>query len=194
MVRSKSRAILNASGRRCLDCPDVNLADRSDVDLRTGVGLVDAAIDSSTAIVLVSEPLPDAMELSGLMSGQLELIANKRDFDFAITPHEWTASGQYVQLPPYSSRASHAGSLSARRLLTPGALERLPMSGGIRMMSRRLAAGSRLVIGLSVVKNPGQQINYGTGKDVPDESVADAGDPLTIRYRSGSYVDFPVWR
>jgi len=62
------------------------------------------------------------------------------------------------------------------------------------MTSRRLAAGSRLVIVLSVVKNPRQQINYGTGKDVSDESVADAGEPLTIRWFARSYVEFPVWR
>jgi putative CocE/NonD family hydrolase len=172
----------------------VNLADRSDVDLSTGVGLVDAAIDSSNAIVLVSEPLPDAVEVSGLMSGHLELIANKRDFDFTITPYEWTADGQYVQLPPYTSRASHVASLSERRLLTPGTLSRLDSSSGIRMMSRRLASGSRFVIVLSVVKNPRQQINYGTGKDVSNESVADAGEPLTIRWLSGSYVEFPVRR
>lgn len=172
----------------------VNLADRSDVDRLTGVGLVDAAIDSSNAIVLVSEPLRDAMEVSGLMSGHLELIANKRDFDFTITPYEWMANGQYVQLPPYSSRASHVASLSERRLLTPGTLARLDFSSGLRMMSRRLAPGSRLVIVLSVVKDPQQQINYGTGKAVSEESVADAGEPLTIRYGSASYVEFPVWR
>ena len=172
----------------------VNLADRSDVDLRTGVGIVDAAIDSSNAIVLVSEPLSDAVEVSGFMSGHLELIANKRDFDFAVTPYEWRLDGQYVQLPPYTSRASHVASLSERRLLTTGTLARLDFSGGIRMMSRRLASGSRLVIVLSVVKNPRQQINYGTGKDVSDESVADAGEPLTIRWLGGSYLEFPVRR
>ena len=172
----------------------VNLADRSDVDLRTGVGIVDAAIDSSNAIVLASEPLSDALEVSGLLSGHLEPIANRRDFDFTITPYEWTADGQYVQLPPYTSRASHVASLSERRPLTPGTLARLDFSSGIRMMSRRLAPGSRFVITLSVVKNPQQQINYGTGKDVSDESVADAGEPLTIRWLSGSYVEFPVRR
>jgi uncharacterized protein len=45
---------------------------------------------------------------------------------------------------------------------------------------------------LGIVKNSGQQINYGTGKDVNDESIADAGDPLTIRWLGGSYVDLPV--
>ena len=49
-----------------------------------------------------------------------------------------------------------------------------------------------MVIG--VVRNPGQQINYGTGKDVSDETIADAGEPLTIRWSNRSYLDLPVWR
>ena len=61
-------------------------------------------------------------------------------------------------------------------------------------MSRRVRAGSRFVAVLAVVKNAGQQINYGSGKPVTDESVADAGDPLTIRWLGGSYIDLPVRR
>ena len=172
----------------------VNLADRSDVDVRTGGGIVDATIDTSNGITLVSEPLAGAVELSGLMSGHLELIANKRDFDFTIALYELTADGQYFQLPPYTSRASHVGSVNERRLLTPGKLERLDFASSLRMMSRRLGPGSRLVMVLSVVKNPRQQINYGTGKDVSDESIADAGEPLIIRWFAGSYIEIPMRR
>lgn len=170
----------------------VDLADRSDLDARTGAGLRGAAIDSSNGIVLVSAPLTEPVEVTGLLSGSLEVVANKRDFDFVITPYEWTAEGDYFQLPPYLTRASHVGSLSERRLLAPGTRERLAFASGLRMASRRLAAGSRLVVVLSVVKNPGQQINYGTGKPVSDESVADAGTPLTLRWLAGSYIEFPV--
>jgi uncharacterized protein len=35
-------------------------------------------------------------------------------------------------------------------------------------------------------------VNYGTGKDVSDESVADAGEPLTIDILSGSYIEIPL--
>lgn len=172
----------------------VNLADRSDVDVRGGGGILDAAIDTSNGITLISEPLRAAVELSGLLSGHLELITNKRDFDFTITMYELMAGGQYFQLPPYTSRASHVESPTKRRLLTPGTIERLDFASSVRMMSRRLGAGSRLVMVLSVVKNPRQQINYGTGRDVSDESVADAGEPLTIRWLARSYVDLPIRR
>ena len=41
---------------------------------------------------------------------------------------------------------------------------------------------------------PGRQINYGTGKDVSDETKADAGEPLTIEWLGGSFVEMPVGR
>jgi putative CocE/NonD family hydrolase len=173
----------------------VDLADRSDIDRPSSRGgILDAAIDTSNGITLVSEPLKEAMELTGLLSGHLELITNKRDFDFIISLYEWLPDGRYFQLPPYTSRASHVASVTERRLLTPGTRERLDFASRLRMMSRRVGAGSRLMIVLSIVKNPGQQINYGTGKDVSDESVADAGEPLTIRWLPGSYVDVPTRR
>jgi hypothetical protein len=50
------------------------------------------------------------------------------------------------------------------------------------------------VVVVSVIKNSRQQINYGTGRDVSDESVADAGEPLSIRWLGGSYIDFPIHR
>jgi len=71
--------------------------------------------------------------------GHLELIANKRDFDFTITPYELTAGGQYFQMPPYHVAASHVGSLTERRLLTPGRVERLDFASILRMVSRRMA-------------------------------------------------------
>jgi hypothetical protein len=42
--------------------------------------------------------------------------------------------------------------------------------------------------------SPGQQINYGTGRDVSDESIADAGEPLAIRWLDGSFVELPTRR
>jgi putative CocE/NonD family hydrolase len=172
----------------------VNLADRSDVDRRPVGGLMDTVIDTSDAVTLMSEPLGEPIEVSGLLSGHLEVIANKRDFDFRITPYELTSAGQYVQLAPFTSRASSVTSLQERRLLTPGEVEPLDFESAVRMISRRLDAGSRLVIVLSIVKSPGQQINYGTGGDVSDESIDDAGDPVSLRWLRNSYVELPTRR
>jgi hypothetical protein len=52
--------------------------------------------------------------------------------------------------------------------------------------------GSRLFVLVDASKNPMAQVNYGTGKDVSDESVNDAGEPLKIDIRSGSYFEVPL--
>ena len=63
----------------------------------------------------------------------------------------------------------------------------------MRLMSRS-KAGSRLVAVLSIVKEPGREINYGTGGEVIGESIADAKAPLKIIWFGGSYLDLPVHR
>lgn len=172
----------------------VNLADRSDSDLIVpGGGIADTAIDTTNALVFASDPLPAATEMSGLFSGHLDFVTNKKDFDFAVGIYEQRPDGTYLQLPPYQSRASHVASNTRRRLLTPGVRERLDFTS-IRLASHLCKAGSRLIVVLGVPKSPNQQINYGTGKDVSDETIADAGDPLTITWFGGSYIELPVWR
>ncbi len=172
----------------------VDLADRSDSNrFVPGGGVADTAIDTASSLVYVGDPLPAATEVSGLFSGHLEIVTNKRDFDFGIAVYEQRSDGTYMQIPPYQSRASHVGSVSTRRLLTPGRRERLDFRS-IRLASHRCRKGSRMVVIVSVLKSPGQQINYGTGKDVSDETVADAGEPLTIRWYDSSYIELPVRR
>ena len=62
----------------------------------------------------------------------------------------------------------------------------------IRLMSRQLQQGSRAVAIVKVIKEPGRQINYGTGKDVSLETLQDAKTPLEIHWSNGSYLDLPV--
>jgi uncharacterized protein len=61
-------------------------------------------------------------------------------------------------------------------------------------MSCQLQQGSRLVVVLSIIKERGRQINYGTGKDVSDETIHDANQPLNVKWFDDSYIDVPVWR
>lgn len=147
----------------------VNLADRSDVDRpRPGGGVVDKELDTTDALKFSSGPVASPVEVSGLFSGHFDFIANKKDFDFQITLYEQTAAGEYVLLAPYWSRASYAGHPGERRLLEPGKRQHLDVRS-IRLMSRRVAAGSRIVVVLGVIKESGRQIDYGLGKDVSDE-------------------------
>jgi hypothetical protein len=77
--------------------------------------------------------------------------------------------------------------------LTPGRRQQLDFQSG-RLTSRQFQAGSRLAVVLKIVKSPGAQINYGTGRDVSDETIADGKEPLSLQWFGGSFVDVPVWR
>jgi hypothetical protein len=171
----------------------VNLADRSDVDRHSPGGVRDKAVDIWNGVEFLSDPLRAPIEMSGLFSGELDFITNKTDFDFEIDLYEMTPNGDYIQLAPYWARASFVGDLSHRRLLAPGKRQHLNFQA-VRLLSRQLEAGSRLVAVLRIIKQPGRQINYGTGKEVSDETVQDAKVPLEIKWYGASYVDVPVRR
>ncbi len=172
----------------------VDLADRSDADRKVpGGGVVDKQVDARNGLEFVSDPLQKATELSGLFSGRLDFEPNKRDFDFEIDLYEQTQKGEYVQLTSYWTRASYVADRAHRQLLTSGKRQSLEFQS-IRLMSRQLQPGSRIVAVLRVIKESGRQINYGTGKDVSDETVQDAKEPLEIRWYDDSYLDFPVGR
>ena len=175
----------------------VDLADRTDVDrVLPGGGIVDKELNRSNAVVFVSDPLsqsPQSLELSGLFSGRLDLITNKKDLDFIVELYELTAQGDYFELSYFMARASYLRDRGRRQLLTPGRRQRLDFQSG-RLTSRRFQPGSRLVAVLRIVKSPGAQINYGTGRDVSDETIADAKEPLEIRWLGGSFLEVPVRR
>ena len=172
----------------------IDFSDRTDVDrVAPGGGVIDTALDTWNGIEFVSNPLPKATELSGLFSGRLDFIANKKDFDFEIDLYEQTPKGEYVDLTTYWTRASYNGDPTQRRLLTPDKRQQLDFESR-RLMSRQLQPGSRVVAVLSIIKGPGRQINYGTGKDVSDETIADAKEPLQIKWFADSYIVLPVGR
>jgi putative CocE/NonD family hydrolase len=173
---------------------EVDLADRSDIDRSApGGSAFDTAIDTYEALVFETRPFTQPVEVSGLYSASFEVVTNKKDFDFEIAFYERTPEGRYLQLSYDYERASFVGDRTRRRLLTPGVPRTLKFRASL-LTSRRLRPGSRLVMVLSAIKTPLAQINYGTGKDVSDETIADAGAPLTIRWLAESFVDVPLGR
>ena len=169
-----------------------DLAYRGDVDTILPGGLIrDSAVNTYGALEYISEPLAQATEVSGLFGGHLEFTTNKRDVDLSIQLFELTPAGDYFQLPPFQQRLSYSRDPSKRRLLTPERRETLDFTSRVPV-SRRMGQGSRIVVVLGPLKSPAQQINYGSGKDVNDETIADAGAPLEVRLLTGSYVQLPV--
>lgn len=172
----------------------VDFADRSDADrLVPGGGFADKEIDTANSLVFVGAPYAKPTELSGLFSARLDVITNKRDFDFQVSLYDKTAAGEYIQLAQFWSRASSLSDLSRRHLLVPGKLQSLSFTSN-RLLSRLFAPGSRLVIVLGVLKGSDREINYGTENAVALETIADANPPLTIKWLGSSFIAVPLGR
>ncbi len=169
----------------------VDLADRNTrISLYPPTAWLDTP-DSPTQIAYLSEPFDHAVCVCGLIQGELQAAIDRRDFDFTWALYEATPDGKYLNLSYYLGRASYARDPTTRHPLTPGKVAKLPFTQ-TPLIGKQLAAGSRLLLLLTVNKNPYAQVNYGTGKDVSDESVADAGTPLKVQWHNGSYIDVPL--
>jgi len=171
----------------------VNFADRSDASWRPPFNIIGSELPLHNSLKFISEPLADALELSGAISGRLDFTVSRMDVDLTVAAYEALPNGDFLALydPVYAFRASYAADRSHRRLLRAG--ERQQLSFRVeRLTSRRLQAGSRIVIVLGVNKTPEQQINYGGGDDVSAESMDADSPPLAIRWYGASYVDLPV--
>ncbi len=170
----------------------VDFSDRSDAAWTASPLSLTPTLDDHNGLVFVGDPVTRPTEVSGLFSGQLDFVASKRDMDVSVALYEKMADGSYLNLSTYMGRASYARDRNRRHLLTPGKRQRL-MFRSERATSRLLQPGSRLVVVLSIGKQPDLQINYGSGKDVSDETIADAGEPLQVQWHGDSYIDVPVW-
>jgi uncharacterized protein len=171
----------------------VDLADRKTThNDHPGVAILARDV-GATGPSFLSDPFEVPVSVSGAASGMLRVVLNARDFDFSVALYEMRPDGSIVNLTYYLGRASFAKDMSVRRLLTPGRLESLPFDR-TPLTSRQLSAGSRLLVRLNVNKNRFAQVNYGTGKDVSDESIADAKAPLHVQWSTDSYIDVPISR
>jgi putative CocE/NonD family hydrolase len=173
----------------------VNLADRSDAGWTPSTDLISASLAARNSVMFVSEPLTKPAEFNGLFSGKLDFTVNKMDLDLHVILYEREASGAYIRLfsPTDEFRASYAGDRVHRHLLKAGERQELSFTSE-RMTSRRLQQGSRLVMVLGINKRPDREINYGTGNDVSEESIAEGKIPVKIRWHNDSYIEIPIRR
>lgn len=170
----------------------VSLKDRMSPTSPRSRELITRQLAEPDTLSFESDPLPRTMDLSGRLSGALDIEINRQDVDLHVTAYEKLPGGTYLQLfERYEFRASYAGDRVHRRLLKAGVRQTLAFEVE-RLAGRRLAAGSRLVLLIGVNKRPDREINYGSGKPVSDETIADARSPLRIRWYSNSYVELPT--
>jgi putative CocE/NonD family hydrolase len=171
----------------------VGFVDRTDAAWTPSTDFITRSLAPRHGTIFVSEPLTKPVEFNGLFSGRLDFTVNKMDVDLSVAFYELLADGDYVRLfsPTFEFRASYARDRTHRHLLKAGERQELAFKSE-RMTSRKLKAGSRLVMVLGIGKRPDREINYGTGEDVSEESIADGKVPLKIRWYSDSYIDIPV--
>lgn len=167
----------------------VDFADRSDVDYQAA----DDELDVRNALVFETAPLEAPLEVVGTFRGEFNLVINKRDFDLNVSFFEQRADGHYFPLASYLGRASYMADRTRRHLLEPGRPQRFAFESQT-MTARRIERGSRIVALVAVPRSLDLQINYGTGRDVSDESIADANEPLRVRWGQPSFLEIGVRR
>jgi len=171
----------------------VSFVDRADAGRVPPAELVSKNVEAPNGAIFASEPLSAQTEFDGLFSGRLDFKVNKMDVDLYVMLYEQRADGEYVRLfdPSYEFRASYARDRAHRHLLKAGERQELTFRGE-RLTSRLLEKGSRLVFVIGINKRTDREINYGTGNDVSEESIADGRIPLKIRWYNDSYIEIPV--
>lgn len=150
-------------------------------------------LDASNGLLFKSEVFDHEFAINGSFLGQLFTTSNKKDMDVSMALYEQTHDGKYFFLTRYLGRASYAKDNTRRKLLNPNKKEDIPFDN-TRFVSKKINKGSRFVILLNINKHPFEIINYGTGKSVAEESLADAGEPLHIQWHNDSYIQIPIWK
>jgi uncharacterized protein len=190
---NNQRLARNKSPKPGFIAQTVSLRDRKDGGWLPPNDLTTRTIVPHNGVQFVSEPFAKSTELSGLFSGHLDFTVNKMDMDLNVMLYERLSSGEYLRLfdPNLELRLSYVSDRVHRSLLKAGERQQLTITSE-RMTSRKIQAGSRLVMVLSVSKRPDREINYGTGNDVSEESIAEGKVPLKIQWHSDSYIEIPV--
>lgn len=176
----------------------VDFTDRSEINIYTddSVNGFPSVIDSiikpeKQLLVFESDPIIEPLIISGSLKASLKISINKKDIDLQVQLYEKTANGKYFALTNNIQRASLAKDRTKRQLLTPNKIETIDINQTF-IISKELQKGSSIVIVVGTNKNPNWEVNYGSGKDVSSETIADAKEPLKIKWYTNSSITLPI--
>jgi len=171
----------------------IDLKDRKTENSFFAASIVADSIDTGNGLVFTSAPFEEDFAIQGAFFGNLIANINKKDMDISLALYELMPEGKYFYLTRYLGRASYANDNSQRHLLTPNTDETIPI-GNTRLVCKHIRKGSRLIAILNINKHPFEIINYGSGKNVCDETMQDALNPLSILWSSKSHIKIPIKR
>lgn len=170
----------------------VDFKDRATVGANTYPSeILTRNLQPAQGLTFVSPPIDAPLAVSGMFSAKLRFRMNKKDFDVAMALYEALPTGEFFHLSDTVARASYANDMSRRELFTPQQVYEVTFDRTL-LVSRQLHRGSRLLLMIDINRGPGAQVNYGTGRDVSDESIADAKEPLIIEWLHGSSIRVPM--
>lgn len=190
--RKDNSSVFNQPHQQNFTKQIVDLKDRDKKDTYYIISKKDS-IKTTNSIYFESEVLDKDLIISGNLSGFFNLSINKKDFDTDTALYQIQPDGKSFLLSNHMVRVSYAKDNAVRQLLEPGKSVQIPIKNSI-VISKKIEKGSKLLLLVGVNKNPRWQINYGTGKDVSDETLQDAGEPLEIKWYNDSYVEIPVYK
>ena len=149
------------------------------------------SLTGNNGMVYISDPIENDITISGSFLGQMKASINKKDLDFSINLFEQMPDGKLFYLSYFMGRASYSKNILKRELLTPGKIETIPFTN-TSIAVKKISKGSRIVVLVNVNKSPFEQINYGTGKDINEETIKDAKVPLKVKWFNSSYIEIPI--
>ncbi|SMC99686.1 CocE/NonD family hydrolase [Chryseobacterium sp. YR221] len=190
--RKNTSSVFNKPETKSFTTQIVDFKNRDQKDIYYKVSKKDS-IKMTTSIAFESEVLDKDMIISGNLSGFFNVSINKKDFDTDTYLYQIQPDGKSSLLSTHIVRASYAKNNEKRQLLEPNKTEQIPINNSY-FMSKKIEKGSKLLLLVGVNKNPNWQINYGSGKDVSDETIKDSGEPLEIKWYNDSYVEIPVYK
>jgi uncharacterized protein len=124
-------------------------------------------------LVYHTEPFAEATEIAGQVKLSVWLALDVPDADLAASLYEILPDGGSVLLATDLLRARYRESLSQEHLVAPGAVLRYDF-GRFNWFARRIGKGSRLRLVVQSLNSIQWEKNYGSGKNVAEESGADA--------------------
>jgi putative CocE/NonD family hydrolase len=177
----------------------VDLKDRNEIrfeseDVSSFPAIIDSLLNPAhQKLVFVSDAIEKPFAISGAATASITAAINKKDMDIGFDLYEQTPDGKYIGLVTNLQRASYATDNTKRNLLLPGKVQTIVMKQTY-ITCRQLQKGSRIIIVFGINKNPQWQVNYGTGKDVSDETMKDALIPMQIQWYNSSFISIPILR
>jgi len=167
----------------------VDFKNREEKDVYFNAGKDSIRINNS--IVYQTDILDKDVIISGAFTAKLKAAINKKDMDITINLLQIEPDKTVFNLSDYLGRASYTKNNEQRQLLKPNEIEIIPIDNST-FVSKKIPKGSKLIVILGINKSPYYQINYGTGKDVSEETIADAKEPLEIKWYNDSYIEIPI--